>query len=35
MEMGYVQGHAGCLDSRCPVLGLSRAECCDGETADA
>ena len=30
--MGYVHGHAACLDSSCPMFGLNQAECCDGET---
>ena len=33
-EMGYVHGHAACLESRCPMFGLNQAECCGGETAD-
>jgi hypothetical protein len=31
--MGYVHGHAACLDGRCPMFGLNQAECCSGETA--
>jgi hypothetical protein len=33
--MGYVHGHAACLDGKCPMFGLNQAECCDGETAEA
>jgi hypothetical protein len=32
-QMGYVHGHAACLDGSCPMFGLNQAECCDGETA--
>lgn len=32
--MGYVHGHAACLDSGCPMFGLNQAECCGGETAE-
>ena len=31
--LGYIHGHAACLDGRCPMFGLNQAECCDGETA--
>ncbi len=31
--MGYVHGHAACLESGCAMFGLNQAECCDGETA--
>lgn len=31
--MGYVHGHAACLDNRCPMFGVNQAECCSGETA--
>lgn len=33
--LGYVHGHAACLDGGCPMFGLNQAECCDGETADS
>lgn len=32
--MGYVHGHAACLDNSCPMFGLNQAECCGGETAE-
>lgn len=32
--MGYVHGHAACLDSECAMFGLNQAECCGGETAE-
>lgn len=32
--MGYVHGHAACLDGACPMFGLNQAECCAGETAE-
>lgn len=32
--MGYVHGHAACLDGSCPMFGVNQAECCDGETAE-
>ena len=31
--LGYVHGHAACLDGRCPLFGANQAECCGGETA--
>ena len=33
--LGYVHGHAACLDGACPMFGLNQAECCDGETAES
>ena len=30
--MGYIHGHAACLDGTCAMFGLNQAECCDGET---
>gem|GEM_PF-6174267 len=32
-EMGYVHGHAACLQSGCPMFGQNQAECCAGEQA--
>ena len=29
--MGYLHGHAACLDGSCAMFGLNQAECCDGE----
>lgn len=33
-ELGYVHGHAACLNGGCAMFGLNQAECCGGETAD-
>jgi len=30
-HMGYLHGHAACLDGSCAMFGLNQAECCDGE----
>ncbi|HEX4340689.1 MAG TPA: hypothetical protein VH062_32495 [Polyangiaceae bacterium] len=32
--LGYVHGHAACLDGRCPMFGQNQAECCSGDTGD-
>lgn len=32
--MGYVHGHAACLDGTCRMFGLNQGECCGGETAE-
>jgi len=32
-RLGYVHGHAACLDGSCAMFGLNQAECCSGETA--
>ena len=31
--MGYVHGHAACLDGACQMFGLNQDECCSGDTA--
>jgi hypothetical protein len=31
--LGYVHGHAACLDGSCPMFGLNQDECCSGDTA--
>lgn len=31
--MGYVHGHAACLDGACAMFGLNQDECCSGDTA--
>lgn len=30
-QMGYVHGHAACLQSGCPMFGQNQAECCAGD----
>ncbi len=32
--LGYVHGHAACLDGRCPMFGVNQAECCSGDHGD-
>ena len=32
--MGYVHGHAACLNGSCAMFGVNQAECCGGETAE-
>lgn len=32
--LGYVHGHAACLNVACAMFGLNQAECCGGEIAE-
>lgn len=34
LPMGYVHGHAACLNGSCAMFGVNQAECCGGETAE-